>query len=305
MKRFLLKLAILFFILLIADFSIGTVLEFVIGSINVGGQGRDNYISNKSEDNILVFGSSRAVHHYNTPMLEDSLGMTAYNCGDDGSGIILSYARLSMIKERHLPKIIIQDIMPDYDLFINDNHKYLGWLKLHYDKECVRPIFDSVDKTEKYKMMSLLYRYNSRFLQNIVVYLTGWANDGGIKGFRPRRRQMDRMKIAKSRDIISNDYEFDTLKIEYLNRFAELSEGAELFFVVSPIWYGQDTIQFIPVKELCRQKGIPFIDFSNNPKYVHNDEFFYDGNHLNARGADEFTRDLIKKLKDYSKIEMQ
>lgn len=297
MKTFLLKIGVLAMILLIADFSIGKVLEYVVENIKVGGQGRDNYIANELVDDILVFGSSRAVHHYNSSMIEDSLGMPAYNCGDDGSGIILSYARLLMIKERHQPKIIIQDIMPSYDLFKGDNHRYLGWLKLHYNKACVRPVFDSVDNTEKYKMMSSLYRYNSRFLQNIVVFCTGWANDGGIKGFRPRNRQMDRMKITKSKELTSRNYEYDSIKVDYLNRFVELSEGAKLFFVVSPIWYGQDTIQFAPVKELCKQKGISFIDFSNNPKYVHNDEFFCDGNHLNARGADEFTRDLICCLK--------
>lgn len=298
MKRFLLKLGILALILLTVDFSLGKALEYVVGSIKVGGQGRDNYIANESEDDILVFGSSRAVHHYNTPMLEDSLGLPAYNCGDDGSGIILSYARLSMIKERHQPKIIIQDIIPDFDLFNGDNHKYLGWLKLHWDKECVKSIFDSVDNTEKYKMSSFLYRYNSRFLQNVVVFCTGMANDGGEKGFRPRRRQMDKMKI-NSKPLSSVCYDFDPLKVECLNRFVELTDGAKLFFVVSPVWYGMDSRQYAPVKELCEKKGIPLIDFSNNPKYVHNDDFFCDGNHLNARGADEFTKDLIAIIKPY------
>ena len=41
--------------------------------------------------------------------MEDSLHMTCYNCGNDGSGIVLSYGRLLMVKERKTPKIIIQD----------------------------------------------------------------------------------------------------------------------------------------------------------------------------------------------------
>lgn len=43
---------------------------------------------------------------------------------------------------------------------------------------------------------------------------------------------------------------------------------------------------------------IRFIDFTNNPKYTHNNLYFKDGTHLNARGADEFTRDLIQCLKE-------
>ena len=49
--------------------------------------------------------------------------------------------------------------------------------------------------------------------------------------------------------------------------------------------------------QICKRKNISFVDFSNNPKYVHHNEYFRDGAHLNARGADEFTRDLIVELK--------
>ena len=52
-----------------------------------------------------------------------------------------------------------------------------------------------------------------------------------------------------------------------------------------------------PIREICRQRNVPFIDFSNDPKYVHQNQYFADGIHMNARGADEFTRDLIKYLR--------
>lgn len=73
--------------------------------------------------------------------------------------------------------------------------------------------------------------------------------------------------------------------------------GADhIVFVVSPSWYGKDTLQFRPVKEICERLYITFIDYSNDPKYVHNDRYFKDGNHMNAIGADEFTKDLVKTL---------
>ena len=71
-----------------------------------------------------------------------------------------------------------------------------------------------------------------------------------------------------------------------------------LVFVVSPIWYGQDTLVLEPIKQICEKRNTFIIDFSNNPKYVHHNEFFKDGTHLNARGADEFTKDLIKALRE-------
>lgn len=297
MKKFILKIGLLALMVVCADVVIGHGLEYVTSHIQVGGQGRDNYIANEAKEDILVFGSSRAVHHYNSTMIEDSLGMTCYNCGDDGSGIILSYARLMMTKERHQPRIIIQDVMPKFDLMVNDNHKYLGWLRAHYDKEYIHQIFDDVDKTEKYKMMSYLYRYNSRFLQSIVAYITGKANDGGIKGFRPRKGNLDRMKLKLNREELDN-YTYDSLKLNYINKFIDLADGAEIIFVVSPMWYGMDSLQLQPLKVICQERGIPFIDFSNNPKYVHQDKYFKDGTHMNAIGADEFTKDLITCLKE-------
>ena len=85
--------------------------------------------------------------------------------------------------------------------------------------------------------------------------------------------------------------------MEYINKLIDELEGSKLYFVVSPRWYGMDSIQFKPIMEVCKDRRIPFIDFSNDPKYVHHDDYFKNGNHMNARGADEFTRDLITNLK--------
>lgn len=296
MKRFVSKLLLFILIIVVVDVVVGLGLDYLTSQITIGGQGRDNYIANIATEDILVLGSSRAVHHYNAQMIEDSIGMRCYNCGDDGAGIILSYGRLLMIKERHQPQIIIQDVYPDFDLMVNDNHKYLGWLKSHYNNKKLHPIFESVDKKERFKMVSHLYRNNSRFLQNIIVFVTGRANDEGVKGFRPNKGHLDRMKIKEER-IEQKRYEYDTIKLEYINKLIDLADKSELVFVVSPIWYGMDSVQFQPLRDLCEKRGVCFIDFSNNPKYIHNDEYFKDGKHLNNIGADEFTKDLIVLLK--------
>lgn len=295
MKKFIFKIIIIFTIVAIFDYFFGVVMGHVVNNINVGGQGRDNYICNVAEEDILVFGSSRAVHHYNSTILEDSLGMSCYNCGEEANGFILSYGRLLMALERHCPKVIIQDITAEFDLHKNDNHKYLGWLKTRYERAGVSEIFDAIDKTESYKMKSQMYRYNSKFLQNIFVYLTSVSTDMGIKGYRPINEPFDSMKIAKTEK--PDDKEIDSLKIDFIHRYLELAQNSKIYFVVSPIWYGMDSEEIAPIAQICKERNIPLFDFSNNPKYVHNDEYFKDGTHLNAFGADEFTKDLIKEIK--------
>ena len=301
MKKFLIKIAILFIITAICDILFGKGMDYVVNHIEVGGQGRDNYICNTAEEDILIFGSSRAVHHYNSSMLEDSLGLTCYNCGDDGNGIILSYGRLLMAKERHQPKIIIQDVATGFDIDKNDNNKYLGWLKARYDREGIAEIFDMVNPEEQYKMLSQMYRYNSKYLQNLFVYATGISFNTGIKGFRPITGEMDTMKIRKTPQ--TQIEEIDSVKLEFVKKFIAAADNSQLYFVVSPVWYGKNSDETAPIREICQQENIPFIDFSNDPKYVHNNQYFKDGTHLNARGADEFTKDLIKILKEQYNME--
>ena len=259
MKKFIIKILLLFGALFIIDFTLGKIFTHVANSIHKGAYGRDNYIANEATEDVLIFGSSRAIHHYNAPMITDSLGLSCYNCGDDGSGIILSYGRLKMAKERHTPKIIIQDILYSFDIKESDNSKFLGFLKSHYDKEGIPEIFDSVNKLEKYKMFSNLYRYNSKYHQLLFSYLTDTTKDP-LQGYRPADGRLNKLK---------------------------------LYFVVSPIWYGLDPQLTQPIKDICTKRGITYLDFSNSSKYVHNDKYFRDGLHLNIMGADEFTKDLI------------
>lgn len=146
------------------DFSLGKVLETILEQATMTDFGRDNHICNIGEEDLLVFGSSRAVHHYNTDMLKDSLQMSSYNCGEDGQGIILNYGRLLMSLERHQPKVVIYDIIPEFDLCVGDNYRYIKWLKPHFDRDGIGEIVKSVDSNEPYKLYSNIYRYNSGYM---------------------------------------------------------------------------------------------------------------------------------------------
>lgn len=294
MKKFLLKVGVFFLVVLMFDILSGKVFSYLVSHAKGGDNGRNNYICNKTDEEILIFGSSRAIHHYNPVIISDSSGMSCYNCGQSGNGVILNYGRYQLICQRYHPKVLIYDVMPSFDLFVGDNHQYLGYLRPYYDREGIFEVFESVDDTEKYKMMSQMYRYNSRFVQVISDYIHPLQSDG-IKGFRPSHEEMDTMKISKRNKEKAPVY--DSLKLKYVNKLVDESKDTKVIFVVSPYWDGMDTTSLIPIKTLCKSRTIKFIDYSNNPKYVHHNEYFKDGVHLNARGADEFSRDIIQELK--------
>ena len=298
MKLFCFKILILFIILFLLDSAVGRGLSYMVDRPKGGYVSHHKHINDEMTDDIIVFGSSRAIYHYNPKILSDSLNMTCYNCGQDGNGIILNYGEWLMIKKRYSPKMIIMDIMPEYDILVGeDNHKYLGWLRLYYDRDGISEIFDDVDHVEKYKMMSGMYRYNTKFMEIITDYISPLKSISS-DGFRPVQQEFDSTKVKKK--MFKESFEIDQLKLNYLDKFIDTVSPSCLYLVASPIWYGMDPLKLRPVKDLCDKKGVVFMDFTNSKKYVHNNDYFRDGNHMNLNGANEFTKDLsleIKKIK--------
>lgn len=297
MKRFVLKVFIFALLLGAIDVVIGHFFDHALSKATLTDFGRDNHITNIGTEDILIFGSSRAVHHYNAKMLKDSLGMDCYNCGEDGQGIILNYGRLLMEMERRQPKMVIYDVQPDYDIEENDNTKYLKWLKPHYNRKGIPDIVKSIDERESWKLLSHLYRYNSEYIL-LLIALAHSNEKASDNGYFPLNGQMDTMKIDETRAASNTGIKTDSIKILYLKKMIDELKGCQLVFVVSPTWYGNNSNDKLKkIETICKERNITYLDFSNLPKYVHQNELFKDGMHLNSKGADEFTKDLIKKLR--------
>jgi len=284
--------------LIVIDGGAGIVFSYMVAHAKGGDNGRNNYICDQADEDVLVFGSSRAIHHYNPKIIADSLGMTCYNCGQDGNGSILNYGRLQLIYQRYCPQIIIYDVMPKYDLLAGeDNRRFLGWLRAYYNRPGIADIFKDIDSTEKYKMLSYMYRYNTKFIQIVSDYISPkWCEE--YQGYRPLNKEMDIMKIrtnGKNTKIL----EFDEVKTGYLKRFIELSlsHDVKVVVVISPIYMGMDVKELSPIVEYCNENDVLLIDYSNHPKYLYNNQYFCDGGHMNAKGADEFSKDLTKEIK--------
>lgn len=294
MKRFILKILLFFTIVAIIDSALGTLFDKIVSASDVSEFGRDNHICNTGREDILVFGSSRAVHHYDSNMLTDSLGLSCYNCGEDGQGIILNYCRLLMFKQHHTPKVVIYDIEPQYDIYSCDNQRFLKWLKTHGNRPKVKEIISSVDNTEQYKLLCKMYQYNSE-LTSLAIAIKHFREQDTLAGFNPRRGVID--SYTKSVYSKHTNKTIDSLKIGYMKDFIQSLKDSKLFVIISPLWHGGNNEWYMPVYQLCQKFDVELIDFSNNPKYVHQDKYFLDATHLNDIGANEFTKDLIKIIK--------
>src|SRR5690606_35643039 len=108
----IIKTALLAVVLILSDRIIGLGLEHLFYRQTHGDDYTTLYALEKAKDDILVFGTSRASHHYNAKIIEEETGMACFNAGRDEMEIPYTEALLKAIVARHRPKMVILDIGP-------------------------------------------------------------------------------------------------------------------------------------------------------------------------------------------------
>lgn len=294
MKRYILRILLFFIIVAFVDQLCGVAMNYV-NSHAKGGATKDNYDAfNIVAADVIILGSSRAYHHYNPKIIEDSLGLTCHNCGYDGTGIINMYGRLVEICKRKVPKIVLYDVVGTHDLYEKDNVKEIGGLKPYCDRDSIAEIINTVSPIETIKLKSCLYRYNSgvfQFLRDIVT-----QNGIHEKGFEPMTNVMDYDPEPFVQQFKGEQP--DSLKLSYFQKLINLSKEKhfKLFFCLSP-WYQASTdADFLPIISLCKNSNIKLINFfcdSINQRK----ELFADQVHLNEKGANFYTKKIVESIK--------
>lgn len=295
MKRYIYKIVLFFIIIAIIDKLCGVGMNYV-NSHAKGGATKEYYdIINNTTADIIILGSSRAVHHYDPTIISDSLRMSCYNCGNDGNGILNMYGRFKLMSKRYNPQIVIYDVYPDNEYFSNNsNIKDLCGLKPFADSVEVLDIFRDYDKFEMVKLQSYLYRYNTSFFQLLNDYIRPEKSGLSIKGFRPMKGVVN----YEPAQFVDYKGEIDILKTRYLNKLIEdcKNSGTTLVFSVSPRLKAVSDSSFNYIKSVCKRNGIPFISFYTNEEFRNRTDLFKDSQHLNERGAKIFTTRFVQEL---------
>ena len=217
------------------------------------------------------------------------------NCSDTGNGIIQMYGRYKILTNRYTPKVIVYDVRPKFDLYMNDNSKYTMRLKPFYNETGIDSIIGSVDANEKYKMCSSLYRYNFQFLEIIKEFYSNSTFNHSNENLSRKKMQI----IPKSTDPSSSEY--DALKLHYMEELIKdcKRRGIHLAFVVSPEYYYYESISYAPLIKLCKEYDIPFIDKSADKEFNNENEYFMDSLHMNYWGATKWSKFIAHYIQDY------
>jgi len=290
-KKFLIKLIIFVSFLILLDYVIGSTLRYLYFKQTTGINYRTNYSLKETRADILIFGSSRANHHYYPTIIEDKLGMGCYNVGREGIDLFYYYALLGQILERYTPKIIFLDIKPDEFIKSQSSYDRLSCLLPYYDEFLgIRPILFLRSKYENYKLLSKIYPFNSQILTII----------GGVYGYNSKKKEdlngflyYNNVWNKPVKEDSLNDGIIDTLKVNYYNLFIQdcKKHHIKLYIICSPsyIHFAYKKASLILAEEIAEKNNIPFIDFSNNEFFLSNPELFSNPNHLNTNGAKVFT----------------
>lgn len=305
MRKFVCYLLSVILGVIFIDFCFGVIMKSTLESTTKGDWGRRNYIMNSSKEDVLIFGASRAVHHYDTKILSDSLQMSCYNCGDDGKGVMVHLPRFKKLIQRYHPRIVLYEIAPNFDFAIMDNTSFLNVLRPYSDDTIVKKVIRDIDKKELLKLHLNLYKYNSSFVEILLHRFSHDPSTAKDFTYSPLMSVMNyEPQVA---DLIFEDKDVDEVKMKYLTTFIDLclSNDISVFLTSSPWYKMQNKDAYKPVYELCKAKGVPFLDHTFDNTYNTNKVYFHDAAHLNQYGAKVFSAQIAHEIKDLLNVQQK
>lgn len=296
MKKIIIHILIVLGLFFVIDRILGIGLKYLYCQSNGTDEYKISYSNESVCDSVLIFGSSRALHHYVPSIFEKELGLSCYNVGDWGiKNIYYHYGLLCNILTRYTPKVIVFEIHP------------CDWLKTPYSglerANSLAPYCGmSKGCDEMLKMssqywpckLSIVYRYTGS-LPNLLAGKYG-TMDRSLNGWKPMDGVMDKT------DVVAEEYPFpkDEERITILKRFIQdcKKNDIQLILTFSPMYVcsNEDILRF--PRDLAMEYHLPFFDHYRDSEFVGHSNLFYDFGHLNRKGAIKFSGILAKEIND-------
>jgi hypothetical protein len=284
--------------IILADKFIGKILEIIYVNSDELAISQIRYTFNETSEDILIFGSSRAEHHYVPEIISKSTGCTSYNCGLGGQFLTFSYIQISETLKRYKPRLIILDLYPEMLLQKNFDQRLKILAPYYTSDTLIMEILNQSSRFEKFKYISSIYPYNSLLFPLLLGLF--YTPDVSDKGFIPVAGTIDTSLVVnkgsgKTHEIV----EKQMMTLCEIIRVCQ-EKKVDLWILVSPIYKTttQDSKIIQDLEILSKQKCVHFIDFSQN-SYFSNYLFFKDNLHLNSNGAIEYSKTVSDSLRSY------
>ncbi len=300
-KKFVWKIVIIVFFLILIDKGLGSILQHYYFKIRHGEQGRTTYAIDSCISNTIILGSSRAAHHYVSPVISRILNTTCYNAGKDKQRLIYCQAMLEMLYRRYSPRLIILDLNPTAFEKNENGLDELSVLLPYYSSHPeIRSIVDRRNRFEWVKTFSDLYCYNSLPLKILFNNLSYQRDANDTSGYVPL--MIHKEIIPEKPGSLPASYPIDSSIVNCFKAIVKMTKdhASRLIVVVSPIYYllpaNLKTMEI--AKSVCENENINFMDYSQLRGFLtHGQEKFLDMGHLNDSSAYLFSEIFARDLK--------
>lgn len=292
--------------LFIADRLIGHTLKNIYFKQQKGDYYQTTYAVDSARQQLLIFGSSRASHHYVSSVFEKYTNKSVYNLGRDGRNILYSEAIFLQVLSNHKPDAVILDVTPNEFSWKagNEGRDVMVNALLPYTYQpTICKIIEKADRNEL--ILSKIfetYPYNSIAVQILGNYFGVLNGEQNIKGYVPllgnRISKQGNILTRESRNAINNDLAL----VNSFKNFLALAKSNNITcrVVVSPIYQVDEPNCLSYLKKITESYGFRFYDYSDL-KVFKESSLFYDETHLNNRGATLFSNLLASHLKQLKK----
>jgi len=261
----------------------------------------------KSKAEVMVLGSSRAIHHFDSEVVSEVLGKSVYNAGRDGTGLDYSLIMAELIFQQSNPKLIILEVGP------------VEMLERNYEEQRVRlasmaPYLDRSSKArellydsscwQRLKYLSRAYPFNSQLLYFVFDPL---KEDEAGSGFVPLTKKATASSLDKGsqRYIKGISWQVSESAFDSLKQIIQLvkSHHADIVLVTTPRWFPNkmapepyDRVAHM-IEEVAEDQGVPYLELTSDTVPVLTDPALYaDAGHLNGKGAKIFSTFVDNKI---------
>ncbi|HMG92176.1 MAG TPA: hypothetical protein VK589_19100 [Chryseolinea sp.] len=295
----------------ISDFILSSTLKasktFASGEYSVWNDLYEGRVSN----DIVIYGSSRAVVQIDPRIIEDSLKRSCYNLGIDGHNFWLQYFRhKEFLSYNKVPNLIIHSLdvttLTDRGELFNSD-QFLPYMLFDKTIQSNTQDYDFFSGWD-FNVPMVRFMGKQRAMLHAARLLFKEQPDavGRINGYQaqPKTWNAD-FEIARKK-LSTYNIEVDSSALSLFKRYLRECNDQQIriIFVYTPQYIeGQ---QFIQNKEyilniyrwLGKEYNIPFLDYSADP-ICQSKDYFYNSGHLNKNGSALFTSKLSHDLKEY------
>lgn len=251
------------------------------------------------KSDVVIIGASEVQHSYIPKILSEKLGMSVYNCGNDGSRFYYQNVMINGILNRYTPKKIIWSVSPNFLTSSPEDTDRLSRLNpFYHENELCRQALMTKSKYELVKLLSQCYAYNSRLFPFISKLFSAdpLSKENGYSPLYEKGKSLER----KSREWKNEAYceEFRDVMESTVKLCKE--KGVDLILILTPRYEYEehsDITSYKEMKKMVAKYNLQFIeDLYHDPELM-KAEYFMDVAHLNHEGAKLFNAKLAERIK--------